>query len=381
MKKTIKQALLKYGGYTQARKINARIENYGLRRRYQKLIETGSAPLPDKVIFEPTQRCNLRCKMCYQDRDKMANREELTYEQITDFFDQNPYLQKVSLIGGEIFIRRDIINLIRHLNINHDLVISTNGTLIGVSDINALKQCDRLYSVCISLDGPRDIHESIRQVKGSYDKTIQTIKALSPIIPVTVNLVLQAENRKFIPDIVDLSASLGVKKIKIELERIFSDEAVSLTIADMGLIHTDIPISAKGRFRGYTHAALQKVLLECQERGERYGIGIFFDPPYLLDEIKACYDSNLLKSKKFICQNIHTATIAPNGDVINCMQIRKPFGNILNAPLEEIWNSKEANVFRQQLLINNLTSLCENCPFMSPAPRSIVRQLQSGEFQ
>jgi radical SAM protein with 4Fe4S-binding SPASM domain len=381
VKKTIKQLLLKYGGYTGARKINAGIHYHRLVRRYLKYIETGSAFLPDRVMFEPTQRCNLQCKMCFQDRDTMTAPDELTFQQIADFYDRNPYLKKVTFIGGEVFMRSDIIDLIVHLNHSRDIVICTNGTLIGDTEINALRQCDRVYTVCISLDGPRDIHESIRRVKGSYDKAIRAMEVLAPVIPVTANLVIQDENLQFIPDMIDLCASLGVKKVKIEMERIYSNEAHTLTIAETGLLPSDIPIASEGRTRRYYPETLQHVLRDCQSRGRRSGIDIFIDPPYLMDEIKACHAGNLLLKKKFVCQKIDTATIAPNGDVVNCIHIRKPFGNILDAPFNEIWNSRVANTFRRQLLMNNLTPLCENCPFMSPAPKKIVRKFPSLQCQ
>ncbi len=205
--------MLQYGGYTGARKINAHIQYHRLARRYLRFIETGYVPLPDNVMFEPTQRCNLQCKMCFQDRAMMANSDELTYAQVTGFFDRSPFLQKVTFIGGEVFMRRDILELIGHLNHTRDIVICTNGTLIGEAEVNVLRQYDRVYTVCISLDGPRDVHDSIRLVKGSYDKAVGTIKALACILPVTVNLVIQDENLQHIPDMIDLCAFLQVKKI------------------------------------------------------------------------------------------------------------------------------------------------------------------------
>ena len=373
--------MLQYGGYAGARKINAYIQHYSLARRYLTFIDTGHAPLPDKVMFEPTQRCNLQCKMCFQERAMMANADELTCAQITGFFDRNPFLQKVTFIGGEVFIRRDILDLIGHLNHTRDIVICTNGTLIGDAEVNALRRCQRVYTVCISLDGPRDVHESIRSVKGSYDKAIQTIKVLAPILPVTVNIVVQDENLQFIPDMIDLCASLHVKKVKIEMERIYSTEKHARAIAETGLIPSDIPIASEGRARSYSPETLQDVLGECLSRGRRSGLDVFIDPPYLMDNLSACYDSSLLKAEKFICHIIDTATVAPNGDLINCIHIRKPFGNILDAPLDEIWNSEVANTFRRQLLINNLTPLCENCPFMSPAPHKIIMKIPSLNYQ
>jgi radical SAM protein with 4Fe4S-binding SPASM domain len=381
MKKIIKQAMLHYGGYTGARKISARIQCHSRARRILTFIDTGYAPLPDKVIFEPTQRCNLQCKMCFQDRAVMANAGELTTEQITGFFDHSPFLQKVTFIGGEVFVRNDILELIGHLNRTRDIVICTNGTLIGEAEINMLKQYERVYTVCISLDGPRDIHESIRRVKGSYDKAAGTIKALARILPVTVNMVIQDENLQYIPDMIDLCASLHAKKVKIEMERIYSGERHARAMTVTGLISSDIPLASGDRARGYSPETLRDVLNECLRRGKRSGIDVFIDPPYLMDHLSSCYDNTLLTAESFICHIIDTATIAPNGDVINCIHIRKPFGNILDAPFEEIWNSEGANSFRRQLLKNNLTPLCENCPFMSKAPRKIIRKLQSPGYQ
>jgi len=379
MKKTIKQVMLQYGGYTGARKINAKIEYYNLARRYLTFMETGHATLPDKVMFEPTQRCNLKCKMCFQERDKMAGTDELSGKQISDFFDRSPFLQKVTMIGGEVFMRNDITDLVRYFNTNHDMVICTNATLLGAAETEVIKQSNRLYTICISLDGPKDIHDSIRRVTGSYDKAVRNIAVLTRILPVTVNLVIQDENLQFIPDMIDLCASLQVKKVKIEMERIYSNERISRAISETGLVSSDIPIASEDRTRGYAFETLQNVLRECLSRGRKSGIDVYIDPPYLMDNLKACYDGTLLASKNFICHIMNTTTIAPNGDVLNCIHIRKPFGNILDKPFAEIWNSETANAFRRQLLKNNLTPLCENCPFMSPAPRSIERKMQSLE--
>ena len=274
-------------------------------------------------------------------------------------------------------MRRDIKDLLKHLNISHDVVICTNATLLGDTEINILNSCDRVYTVCISLDGPREVHDSIRGVKGSYEKAIRAIQSLVRIVPVTVNLVIQDENIQFIPDIVDLCASLAAKKVKIEMERIYSSERHENAIAETGLLSADVPISSQGRSRGYSLETLQNMLQECLNRGRRSGIDIFIDPPYLMDNLQACYESNLLNDKNFICHLMDTATVAPNGDVINCIHIRKPFGNIRETSFEGIWNSEAANVFRRRLLKNNLTPLCENCPFMSPAPRSVVRRIES----
>ncbi|MFH1371535.1 MAG: radical SAM protein [Planctomycetota bacterium] len=317
-------------------------------------------------MFEPTQRCNLRCKMCFQDRAIMAKSKELSLEQIIRFFDQTPYLKKVTLIGGEIFIRHDMLDLIRYLDKDRNIVISTNGTLIGDAEIEALRKFHRVITVCVSLDGPKEIHEAIRQVPGAYNKAVRTIKDLVPFLPVTVTCIIVDDNLKVLPDVVEQCAAMGVKKLKFELERIYLDDGIAQAIQQTGLKSEDLPISSRGRGRGYSIETLQGTLNECLRRGKNADIYITFEPLFLMDEIEACYAGNLRATRRFICQSFRTATIAPNGDLINCYAIRKPFGNILDAPLEEIWNCETAKTYRRQLVTNNLTPLCENCPFCIP---------------
>ena len=79
MKKIIKHALLRFGGYNIAKEIYLQNEKRLLRKKVKQFIDTGSLELPDSIMFEPTQRCNLRCKMCYQDRSILAGQKEMSY--------------------------------------------------------------------------------------------------------------------------------------------------------------------------------------------------------------------------------------------------------------------------------------------------------------
>ena len=371
MQRVIKQSLLRFGGYKVARNLYTRIEYHRFMKRFHNFLETGNAPLPDMIILEPTQRCNLSCKMCYQDRAALANRGELTLDQIIEFFERNPYIKKVALIGGEIFIRPDMIDLIRYLDRTHDIVISTNGTLIGDSEISALRRCNRIITICFSLDGPKVVHEAIRRLNGSFDKAACGIKALALIFPVTVTCVIQDDNIDVLPEFVDLCAGMGVKKLNFELERIYLDEEIAQTMVETKLIPDDISILSRERRRGYPLETLHGKIRECQSHGKKAGIYVTFDPPSLMDEITACYVGNLRSKDKYICQRLFVPTIAPDGNLINCFVIRKPFGNILDAPFNDVWNSESANTYRKQLISNNLTPLCENCPSMMPYRRSL----------
>ena len=153
-------------------------------------------------------------------------------------------------------------------------------------------------TICISLDGPPEIHDAIRRVPGSYDKTVRTIQALAPMFPVTVSCIISNENIDILPEMVNKCAALDVKKLKFELERIYHEEGKSQAIAETGLQADDLPISSEGRQREYSVEKLRSTLRECQSRGQRAGIYVMFDPPFLMEDIDACYAGNLRTRKK-----------------------------------------------------------------------------------
>jgi radical SAM protein with 4Fe4S-binding SPASM domain len=366
MKRLLKQGLLRFGGYALAQNLYSKIEYKKLIKNIRIFLDTGNIPLPDMVMFEPTMRCNLHCKMCYQKRDMHAGCKELSTEQIAGFFDRNPRLKKVNFIGGEIFVRPDILDIIRNLGHTRDIVISTNGTLIGDSEIDELGKCRNIFTIRVSLDGPKEVHEKIRRVHGSYDKTVIAIEALAAVFPVTVTCVILNDNVMVLPDVVDLCAAIGVKKVNFEFERIYSEKAIAKTKDCMGIGSTDIKVSSDGCEREYSTGILLGKLEECQARGRKAGIYVTVTPAFLKDEVESCYSGSLRAKARYYCQWFRTATIAPNGDLIHCMILRKSYGNILDEPFDILWNSETANNFRRQLIKNNLTPLCENCPFMTP---------------
>lgn len=298
MQRLIKQCLLHFGGYGVAQKLHAQMEHRILVTSVRKFLDTGEVPVPNEVVLEPTQRCNLRCKMCHQDRVALGKQGELTLKQIVAFFDRNTKLQKVSLIGGEIFVRRDMIAMIRHLNRNRNIVLSTNGTLVENVEIEALLSCKRIFTICISLDGTKALHDSIRRVDGAYDKAIRTIESLAPFLPVTVNCVILDENLECLTEVVDICASMNVKKIKLEFERKFPEEIIDQNLDEFKLQLDELPIASKGRAKTYCLNTLRDRLAECQDQGKKLGIYVTFDPPFLMDEIENCYAGNIRSQKK-----------------------------------------------------------------------------------
>ena len=119
------------------------------KRKYARHIErferekTGDAGrLPLGVVYEATMRCNLTCEFCYV--GDILNlegewRQELPIETLQRAFPDQDGLQ-VSLTGGEIFMRKDILDVMGVFKDKGYVCgyLTTNGTIISDERAEAL---------------------------------------------------------------------------------------------------------------------------------------------------------------------------------------------------------------------------------------------------
>ena len=154
-----------------------------------------------RIIFEPTYRCNLKCKMCVPFPDGKYKDKEMSIENIKTIFDSNFLLSQnclVELSGGEPFLHRDIVDIITVLlNLGYKVGITTNGWFTEkVEQIIKINQnkLNQLY-ISISIDGLESEHDEIRGVHGSFIRAIETIKILKENnVGVHINSVLVDDN-------------------------------------------------------------------------------------------------------------------------------------------------------------------------------------------
>lgn len=149
---------------------------------------------PFNLEFAVTYQCNLNCIQCdiwkYYENPEKA-KEELTISEIDEIFRSYNGFRVVGLTGGEPYLRKDLPELVETIIKMQPklrmLFITSNGQLFQkieetVREITQKIKANRPdveFVHLISLDGPRDIHDEIRGVKGAYDRAIKTIGLLS----------------------------------------------------------------------------------------------------------------------------------------------------------------------------------------------------------
>lgn len=128
---------------------------------------------PIGVEVEITTACNLRCKHCFQGEYPEEYMSYETFTNIIDILDDNGICE-INLVGGEIFKHKDVIKMIQYMDQKEmAITIVTNAVAITDDIVQFLASIRRLY-VLVSLDGTKELHDTIRG-KGQFDRIMPII--------------------------------------------------------------------------------------------------------------------------------------------------------------------------------------------------------------
>lgn len=169
----------------------------------------------ENLILQVTQQCNLRCSYCvYSGKyiNRTHNNSVMSFEtacRAVDFFmERNLLVEKPAMgfYGGEPLLQFELIKRIidyvkekfpgRKIRYN----ITVNGTLLTEEVADFLAENN--FSLTISIDGPKEIHDANRRFvsgKGSFDIIIKNIEYIKDAHPdyfkqILTNTVLSPES-------------------------------------------------------------------------------------------------------------------------------------------------------------------------------------------
>ncbi len=329
------------------------------------------------VAHEPTIRCNLKCKMCYQAnfRDDINTMPLMNYgaelgtEEIKRLYDRLN-LSFIGLVGSEIFIRRDIFELLTHLQrANVPFTILTNGTLINEKNIDALLSVrSSVRRIIYSIDGPRELHNEIRGTPQAFDQVCRAIELTKRLFTVSVNTVLLADNLDRLEETVMIIKDLGLPTLNLTFEEVYSSREIARTrqvlIEDFGWKEGEFDISTHER-NGFPYSLeyLKKRLKDVRRFAESNGVFVNFTPYTWEENVDEYYNGTGHQKLRLICPKIFepSARIDHLGNVVFCGVLRKSWGNLLETSFEQIWNDEGFRQFRRKLLDGNLLAICRRC--------------------
>jgi MoaA/NifB/PqqE/SkfB family radical SAM enzyme len=317
---------------------------------------TRLATLPILILNAHT-RCNCRCVMC--DIWKRESGDQMRAEDLerhrTSF--KNLGVRQVVLTGGEPLLHNDLFafcNFFRDQQIH--LTLLTTGLLLHkrAEEVAAL-----FDDVIVSLDGPPEIHDTIRRVAGAYNlihKGITAVRNHNPSLPITCRTTVQRANHRHLRQTVDAARALGL-------------DSISFLAADLTSVAFNRPLIWPGERQSEIGLNLEEARAleeEIEQLILQYQAGI--DHKYIVESasklrrIARRFREHLgqLTPQAPACNAPWvSAVIEVDGSVRPCF-FHHAIGNITSSTLEEVINGEAAQEFRQSLDMEN-DATCRRC--------------------
>lgn len=320
---------------------------------------------PLSVTWNLTSACNLRCVHCLYKEIGYNNENDLTNEQALALADEliNDFgITYIIFTGGEIFLRKDIIDIIRRFKENNiGIRLLTNGALLNDEQINEISELFNPYtdSMNISLDAFTD--ETFIKIRGKdlLKKITGNIKKLTDK-KVRVNAVCTVNkiNYSEVLDIYNLSKDLGVYGF-------IAGKAVPYDKSHYSLIADN-----KDLFKLYYNIMKNEISDGPVLTANFWTPSELLNFPEVKNIIEEKHYQNLIKKyhkqvKSFSCQYHDKITIQSDGTIYLCLEALAnniaPLGNYKKNSLKEIWENRWDNMLFKPA--NTENSPCKHCKY------------------
>jgi radical SAM protein with 4Fe4S-binding SPASM domain len=267
--------------------------------------------------IEITSRCNERCVHCYiPHENKLDEIDPLLFCDILDQCAEMGVLN-ITISGGEPFLHKEFCDFIETAK-KHDFSINvlSNLTLLNDEIISELKT-SRLSTVQVSLYSLNpDIHDSITKVRGSFQKTKNSIlKLIENDIPLQISCPTMKQNKDSYADVLNWAYEHKVRAVTDYIIMARYDKSIDnldnrLSLDEVGIVISDII----NNDLEYQKEIIRSDIIEqnYQERDNDIVCGI-------------CISS--------ICMNA-------KGNIFPCAGWQDYIvGNVKETPLKEIWDN------------------------------------------
>jgi AdoMet-dependent heme synthase len=288
--------------------------------------------IPLSVHIDLTMRCNERCIHCYR---TIERRPELTSDELKALLDDLARVGTLYLTfsGGEIFLRGDLFELIKHARRLHfDVRLKSNALLITPEKAARLRALG-VRQVDISIYGADPAaHDWVTKVPGSLEKSLEGAALLRDAgVTVKLNCPLMKQNVGQYKEIRALAERLGV---------LCGFDPMITAKNDGDASPVPLRITRKDLTQVLQDPALNPDLTKreaCAPSSERADLG---DIPCGASH-NACY-------------------VSAYGDVMPCVAMPIACGNVREEPFAEIWHRSSEMMRVRSIRIRDLHT-CSSC--------------------
>ncbi len=320
------------------------INNIRLRRILNRKV-------PVALTFFITNRCNATCDHCFYWKELSSENNEISPDDINQLSKSLRGLEQVILTGGEPFLRNELVEISKmFFNIGvRSITIPTNGILTDrivefTSDIIKNTKLDSL-KVNVSLDGTRQIHDSIRNVSGCHDKALETVTRLKK---------LEKNNKNFGVSVITVISKKNLFNMEDFIKELNRLNVPVIFIIVRGTNYNTFGVDQSNKMDSnpdkeesiLSFSDLEKVEEVLKTNTNRSG----FINWNIFQQLKIDYSIDIIKNRKRIFKCLAgylDGVIYNNGDVALC-ELTRPVGNLkdFDMDFQKLWWSDSANKMR-----------------------------------
>ncbi|HKP31999.1 MAG TPA: radical SAM protein, partial [Chitinophagaceae bacterium] len=258
--------------------------------------------------------------------------------------------KQVVMSGGEALLNPNFFRFCEMLR-NENISISLLSTGLTLAK-NAQNIVDYVGDVIISIDGPPEIHDSIRNIPGAFEKIrqgVERIRLIDPYFRITSRTVIHKMNFKYWKGIVETGRQLGLDQMSF-LPADVSSHAFNREILWNSNKQGELLLTAEDA------EELEKII------GAIAGDSIIAENSSKLHKIYEYYAAfhglNDFPFKK--CNAPWVSTVVEADGTVRPCFFHEAIGNINHDSLENILNSNGSIDFRKNLDMDK-NETCKKC--------------------
>lgn len=174
---------------------------------------------PVHVVWEITLACDLKCQHCGS-RAGRRRPDELTTAECLDLVAQLARLgtREVTLIGGEAYLRRDWVEIVRAVRAHGmDCAMQTGALHLDEERIRQAAEAG-IQAIGVSVDGLEELHDRLRGVQGSFAAAFEALRLLRKHgVASSVNTQITSLVLPELRELCDLFIEAGAQNWQVQL--------------------------------------------------------------------------------------------------------------------------------------------------------------------
>ena len=322
------------------------------RKQIPPVDSASKVPLsPTSVQLALTEACPMRCIHCdlWQTKNQHLELSTSMWKHVIDDLGCWLMHRDLHFTGGEPFLRKDFLELVRYAKSQHNFCISANtsGVMITESILDKVIEAG-FNGLIFSIDGVDGLHGKIRGNNKVFEQNLKTMEALRHHMFVSIATVIMEPNLDEFCRLIDFAIEVGAAGIGFQPlfqnfgadrdPEWFKKSPIWPKDPDHVVDVLDAIISRKESGAPVLNSFAQLNLFKH-----------YFHSPLEIHEYRCLVGETNL-------------AISPYGDVRLCYQM-DPVGNVTEAMPSEIWTNDTA-AFRRDI-INQCNRSCSimNCNF------------------